>query len=62
MSVHSLRHTFATHLLEAGANRKPIQFLLGHKSVRTTVIYTRVGHVRLAQVVSPLDLPNLKED
>ncbi|WP_245667276.1 tyrosine-type recombinase/integrase [Leptospira tipperaryensis] len=62
VSIHGLRHAFATHLLEAGTNIKHIQFLLGHKSVRTTELYTRVSQVRLTQVASPLDLLNLKKN
>ncbi|WP_230458307.1 tyrosine-type recombinase/integrase [Leptospira weilii] len=62
VSIHSLRHAFATHLLEAGTNIKHIQFLLGHKSVKTTEIYTRVSQVRLTEVASPLDLWTLKFD
>ncbi|WP_061256609.1 tyrosine-type recombinase/integrase [Leptospira interrogans] len=54
VSIHSLRHAFATHLLEAGTNIKHIQFLLDHKSVKTTEIDTRVSNVRLSQVASPL--------
>ncbi|MCG6162068.1 tyrosine-type recombinase/integrase, partial [Leptospira bandrabouensis] len=46
---------FATHLLEAGTNIKHIQFLLGHKSVKTTEIYTRASQIRLTEVTSPLD-------
>lgn len=61
-SIHSLRHAFATHLLEAGANIKHIQFLLGHKSVRTTEIYARVSQVRVTQIESPLDFLNRKSD
>ncbi|EKR55706.1 tyrosine-type recombinase/integrase [Leptospira interrogans] len=48
VSIHSLRHAFATHLLEAGTNIKHIQFLLDHKRVRTTEIYARVSHIRVA--------------
>ncbi|MBM9578173.1 tyrosine-type recombinase/integrase [Leptospira sp. 201903070] len=62
VSIHGLRHAFATHLLEAGTNIKHIQFLLGHKSVRTTEIYTQVSQVRLTEVASPLDLLNLKKN
>ncbi|PJZ59659.1 site-specific recombinase [Leptospira adleri] len=62
VSIHGLRHAFATHLLEAGTNIKHIQFLLGHKSVRTTEIYTHVSQVRLTEVASPLDLLNLKKN
>ncbi|AKP25238.1 hypothetical protein LMANV2_320078 [Leptospira interrogans serovar Manilae] len=56
VSIHSLRHAFATHLLEAGTNIKHIQFLLGHKSIKTTEIYTRVSQVRLTEVTSPRPL------
>ncbi|WP_061266201.1 tyrosine-type recombinase/integrase [Leptospira interrogans] len=62
VSIHSLRHAFATHLLEAGTNIKHIQFLLDHKRVKTTEIDTRVSNVRLSQVASPLDLWSLKPE
>ncbi len=54
-SCHSLRHSFATHLLEDGCDIRMLQKLLGHKSVATTMIYTHVRADRLSSVQSPAD-------
>jgi integron integrase len=55
VTVHTLRHSFATHLLEAGYDIRTIQDLLGHSCVRTTMIYTHVAGKNLMGVKSPLD-------
>ena len=55
VTMHTLRHCFATHLLEQKVDIRTIQVLLGHKKLETTALYTQVATDTLREVISPLE-------
>ena len=59
--IHTLRHCFATHLLEAGYDVRRIQTMMGHRSLSTTLTYLHVTHNGLGKITSPLDLPEFDD-
>lgn len=60
--IHTLRHCFATHMLEAGVDLRTIQVLMGHSSIMTTVVYLKVTRKQISLTQSPLDSLNIPEN
>jgi len=62
VSLHTLRYSFATHLLEHGTDLRCFQSLLGHKSVERTDVYTHISNREIGQLRSPLDFLKIKDE
>jgi site-specific recombinase XerD len=62
VSAHVLRHSYATHMIEAGADLRSVQLLLGHAQLETTALYVHLTHARRARLPSPLDLIGKKTE
>ena len=62
VSIHTLRHCFATHLLNHGAEILQIKELLGHANIQTTSMYLHLTHAQILGLKSPLDLPDGGDD
>jgi site-specific recombinase XerD len=60
--IHTLRHCFATHMLEAGVDIRTIQVLMGHSSIMTTVVYLKVTRKQISSIQSPLDSLNIPQN
>jgi site-specific recombinase XerD len=56
ITIHTLRHCFATHMLDCGVDLRTIQILLGHKSIHSTCIYMHLTNAHFSQLISPLDI------